>query len=110
MPSIASTHFKENRKDIDTLWKFRKELQQSDPSRESRFEVLHRAAIVFIAACWESYVEDVATEAFDFLLMSAATPEVFPYKVKVLASKELLEQKDERRVWELVTGWKDVLK
>ncbi len=28
----------------------------------------------------------------------------------MLASKELLEQKDERRIWELVTGWKDFLK
>jgi hypothetical protein len=109
MPSIASTRFRDNRKDIDTLWTFRKELQRGR-RRESRLEVLHRAAMVFIAACWESYVEDVAAEAFDFLLHSATTPDVFPNKVKVLASRELFEDQDERRIWELVTGWKDILK
>jgi hypothetical protein len=30
--------------------------------------------------------------------------------VKALASKELREDKDERRIWELVTGWKGILK
>jgi len=106
---MASARFRDNRKDIDTLWIFRKELQQG-PSRESRLEVLHRAAIVFIAACWESYVEDVAIEAFDVLLNNATTRDVFPHRVKILASKELYEDKDERRIWELVSGWKGVLK
>lgn len=109
MSSTASARFKDNRKDIDMLWRFRKQLQQ-DSGEEARLEVLHRAAVVFIAACWESYIEDAATEAFDFLLQNAKTPDVFPARVKVLASKELFEEKDERRIWELVTGWKDVLK
>jgi hypothetical protein len=108
MPSNSSARFRENRKDIDTLWIFRKELQQA-PSNDARLEVLHRAAIVFIAACWESYVEDVATEAFDVLLRTAVTPNVFPQRVKALASKDLFEVKDTRRIWDLVTGWKDVL-
>jgi hypothetical protein len=90
------------------LWLFRKELQQ-DPSSEARLEVLHRAAVVLIAACWESYIEDVATEAFDYLLDRAPTPDTFPAKVKVLASKELFEERDARRIWQLVTGWKDLL-
>jgi len=109
LPSTASIRFSQNRKDIDTLWLFRKELQQK-PSKEARFEVLHRAAVVFIAACWESYIEDVATEAFDFLIDRATTPDVFPARVKVLASKELFEEKDARRIWGLVTSWKDVLR
>lgn len=108
MPSAANVRFRNNRKDIDTLWLFRKELQR-DAAREIRLEVLHRAAFVFIAACWESYVEDVATDAFDFLLQGASTPDVFPAKVKALATKNLFEGKDERRIWDLVTGWKDVL-
>src|SRR4030088_2549074 len=109
MPSNASVRFRENRKDIDMLWRFRKELQQ-DLAKDERLEVLHRAAVVFIAACWESYIEDVALEAFDYLLQNATTPDVFPARVKVLASKELSQDKDERRIWELVTGWKDILK
>lgn len=80
------------------------------PRSEASLEILHRAAFVFVAACWESYIEDVATEAFDFLLQSAVTPDIFPAKVRVLASRHLLKDKDERRIWELVTGWKDILK
>jgi len=109
MPSNASARFRDNRKDIDRLWLFRKELQRG-PAKDNRLEILHRAAVVFIAACWESYVEDVATEAFDCLLQHATTPDTFPAKIKVLASKELLEEKDARRIWELVTGWRDLLK
>jgi hypothetical protein len=77
MPSFASAHFTENRKDIQDLWTFRNQLRQI-MKKHGRFEVLHRAANVFIAASWESYVEDVAAEAFDFLLGNATTPDVFP--------------------------------
>jgi len=102
--------FSENKKDIEILWHIYAEVSGSGTGRKKRADVVTRSAIIFISACWESYIEDVAVEAFDYLLVNASTPDVFPAKVKTLATKELHEAKDERRIWELAgSGWRKVL-
>jgi len=108
--SKANQAFLANKTDIDKLWLIHEDAAGAGPGRKHDVEVLNRAAIVFITACWEAYVEDVATEAFDFLLKEAATSDLVPAKVRTLASKELVEAKDQRRVWELAdAGWRTVL-
>jgi hypothetical protein len=73
--------------------------------------ILNKSGIVLAVSCWEAFVEDLASHAFDCLLDGAATPTVFPRRVLTLASKELRESQDARRVWELADiGWRDVLK
>lgn len=110
MPSDAHTRFAQSRKDILMLWHIHAEVAGSGKGRRHRADVLNRAAIVFISACWESYVEDVAREAFDSLLERTSTPTAFPPKVRTLAAKQLRESKDERRIWELAgSGWKKIL-
>jgi len=110
MPSQAYLHFAENKKDIEMIWHIYAEVVGSGKSKLRRVDVLNRSAIVFISACWESYVEDVATESFDFMIENSDSPDLIPNKVKVIASKELHDAKDERRVWELAgTGWKKIL-
>lgn len=80
------------------------------PGRKYNVEVLNKSGIVLLVACWESYVEDVVTEAYKYLLHNAKTPDVLPIEVRLLASKELRETKDERKVWDLSgNGWKNVL-
>ena len=111
MCSQARLRFLENKKDIDILWNIYAEVSKTGSARKQRADVINRAAIVFISACWESYIEDVAIEAFDYLLDHASTPDVFPAKVTTLATKELRESKDERRIWELAgSGWRKILK
>jgi len=111
MCSQASIRFSENKKDIEILWHVYAEVSRAGKGRKRRADVVTRAAIIFISACWESYIEDVAMEAFDYLLIHASTPDVFPAKVKALAAKELREAKDERRIWELAeSGWRKILK
>ena len=110
MPSHASERFAKNKKDIEMLWHIHAEVAGSGKRRQQRVDVLNRAAMVFISACWESYVEDVATEAFNYLLLNAASPDAFPPKVRTVASRELRESKDERRIWELAgDGWRRVI-
>lgn len=110
MGSQASTRFAQSRKDILMLWHIHAEVAGRGKGRKHRADVLNRAAVVFISACWESYVEDVAREAFDRLLRYSTTPDVVPSKVRTLASRELRESRDERKVWELAgSGWKTVL-
>jgi hypothetical protein len=78
---------------------------------KSKVEVLNKSAIVLMVACWEAYIEDLASSAFDFMLENAKNYKVFPDNVLTIASKELRLDKDERMVWELAEkGWQKVLK
>lgn len=102
--------FNANKSDIDRLWEIHTAVAGGGAGRKHQVEVLNRAAIVFITACWEAYVEDAATEAFDFLLAEAVNATQVPAKVRTLASKELKEASDTKRVWELAdAGWRVVL-
>jgi RiboL-PSP-HEPN len=111
MSSFARMSLDLNATDIQVLWDIHSAVTQSGSAKRNRADVLNRATIVFIAACWESYVEDVAVEAFDYLLDNAQSPDAFPGKVRALASRDLREAKDERLVWNLAgDGWKSVLR
>lgn len=110
MVSQSSTKFAESRKDILILWHIHAEVAGSGKGRRHRADVLNRAVIVFVSACWESYIEDSAREAFDYMLRFSTTPDVFRARVKTLAARELRDSKDERRIWELAgSGWKKTL-
>ncbi|HKH11655.1 MAG TPA: HEPN domain-containing protein [Rubrobacter sp.] len=109
MASQASVAFEQSRKDILMLC-IHAEVVGKGKGRRRRADVLNRAVVVFVSACWESYVEDSAKEAFDQLLRFATTPDVIPAKVRALAADELRASKDERDIWKLAeSGWKRVL-
>lgn len=110
MYSEAKQRFEANKRDIDLLWLIYKDSATTGKTNERRRSILNSAAIVFISAFWESYVEDVAMEAFDFLLANASQADVIPAKIRTLASRKLIAAKDERVIWTLAgDGWKKVL-
>jgi hypothetical protein len=110
VPSKAKTNFDENKADIDQLWSIHQDYAGKGAGRKHGVEVLNRAAIIFITAIWESFVEDLATEAFDFLLANAPNSTVIPSKVKVAATRPMFDQKDSRKVWDLADdGWRSIL-
>lgn len=110
MPSKAKDKFDENKKDVDQLWVIHEEVAGQGPGRKYGVDVLNRAAIVFVTACWEAFVEDLATEAFDFLLANVPTALAVPPKVRDLATRPVFDQKDSRKVWELAdAGWRAIL-
>lgn len=79
--------------------------------RRHGVEVLNKSALVLLVACWESFVEDVATLGFEFLLQEAMTPDIFPSSVLTLSAKPLRDDDDHRKIWQLAgDGWKNVLK
>lgn len=110
MPSKAKNTFDENKEDVDQLWVIHQEVAGQGPGRKHGVEVLNRAAIVFITACWESFVEDLAKEAFDFLMTNVPSALNVPSKVRDLATRQIFEQKDSRKVWDLAdSGWRALL-
>lgn len=80
------------------------------PKFRRNLEVLNKSGIVLLVACWESFVEDLASHSFDFMLSNATKPNVFPTKVLTRSSKVFWDSKDERGVWALAdVGWRTVL-
>lgn len=110
MASRAADKFEENRKDIEQLWAIHEDVAGEGCGRKHGVDVLNRAAIIFITACWESFVEDLATEAFDFLLTNVPNAQAVPTKVRNFATRSLAEQKDPGKLWELAdAGWRQLL-
>ena len=74
-------------------------------------EVLNKSGIVLLVACWEAFIEDIVSTAFDFIFEKSTAHTAFPDSVLTLASKSLKEANDERMVWQLAgTGWQTILK
>ncbi len=111
LSSNAKLNFEANKADIDRLWNIHTEVAGAGPGRKYDVEVLNRSAIVFITSCWEAYVEDVAMEAFNYLLSNATSATQIPSKVKALAVADMVSASDkEVRVWDLADkGWHTVL-
>jgi hypothetical protein len=112
MTSDARRNFDANKGDIDRLWQIHRGVVGSGRGRKHDVDVLNRAAMVFITACWEAYVEDVAMEAFDYLLAKASSAKMVPSKVRALAAADLVKAQDSSvKVWDLAdAGWQTVLK
>jgi hypothetical protein len=99
-----------NVKSVAGLLGIHSRLTGTGPGRRRDVEVLNRAGIVLLVACWEAYIEDLAELAFDSLIGHAKVATVFPAKVLTTASKGLKEHNDGRLVWKLAgEGWKKVL-
>jgi len=110
MQSNAKNRFDANKRDIDELWRIHEEVAGVGAGRKHGVDVLNRAAIVFVTACWESFIEDLAVEAFDFMLSNVPSADKIPSKVRDQATKPLFEQEDSREVWKLAdNGWRALL-
>jgi len=96
--------------EVKRLVKIHAVMGGSGPGRRYNLEVLNKSGIVLLVACWESYVEDLASASYEFLLANAEDHSVFPADVLTLASKRLKDHEDNREVWKLAgDGWKQVL-
>lgn len=108
--SLALTSFQNNQADIEQLWQIHEDYAGQGRGRKYGVEVLNRSVVIFVTACWESYVEDLAREAFSFLLENAADSSAIPAKVRNYAVAEIHKHKDPARLWEIADqGWRHVL-
>ncbi len=102
--------FFDNLDEINELSSIHTKIAGSTRGRKSNVQVLNKSAIVLLTASWEYYVEDLVREGFKFLVINAVNHSAFPYSVLAKASKEIKNDKDDRRVWGLAgDGWKNIL-
>lgn len=100
----------QNTDEVDRLIEIHAQLGGTGAGRRHNIEVINRSAIVMLVACWEAYIEDLATIGFDYLLLNAESAEQLPEKLKANVARRIKEKNDDRFVWKLAdTGWKQVL-
>src|SRR5690349_6530036 len=66
--------FDKLREDVIRLNEIHSDISGDQKGRKWGVEVLNRASIVFICACWESYVENLVSELFALMIKKATTP------------------------------------
>jgi hypothetical protein len=101
------TQLLENLQEVDLLLDIHRAIAGAKPGRKRDVEVLNKSAVVLVVACWEAYVEDLASNALNFMIDEAKVHTVFP--------KSVLERVGSKysgpNAWVLVgDGWKKALR
>ncbi|MCY4172710.1 MAG: HEPN domain-containing protein [Cyanobacteria bacterium MAG CAR3_bin_5] len=115
--SNARKNFEESKQEIEHLLEIHMEMEGGQSGRPGRrpeqIQVLHRAAIVMITACWQAYVEDLFRENFERLLNSFDNPKKIPDAIKedIYNNRNDTGHVREREyVWEFAgNGWKEII-
>lgn len=75
-----------------------------------KVEVLNKSAVVLLVATWESYIEELAENSFNFLISNCYESTNIPKVVRVMSTKKLRESKNDLDIWKLADdGWVSVL-
>ena len=102
--------FLENITQVESLLVLPRTLRVARLTERDRDRAIIKSGIVLLVACWEAYVEDLASLSFDFMLREAKAPGDIPARVLALAGRPIRDEKDERRMWEIAgDGWRNVL-
>src|SRR5687768_6313005 len=106
MSSDARAKFKENVKDVKRLIEIHTIVGGTGQGYRHQLEVLHKSSIVLTCAFWESYCEDIAAEALEFVV-EYAEPENLSKGVRKIVADELKREDHQLAVWKLAgDGWK----
>lgn len=105
------TLFMENMEEVHTLVKFHEDITGTHPGRRAGVEVLNKSGVVLLTACWEAFIEDCASTAFDFVLDKGTDPAKLPKGVRKRVAQWVKDDKNELAVWTLAgDGWKEALR
>ena len=99
--------FFDNVKEVLLLLNIHRTIAGKSPGRKTNVEILNKSAVVLIVACWEAFVEDLASAALDSMISEATTHTIFP--------KAVLERVGSKysglNAWSLANdGWRRALR
>jgi hypothetical protein len=93
--------------EVDRLRKIHSQITTRGPGRKHNVAVLHKSGIVLLVACWEAFVEDLASAALEIMIAKATDHTIFPQNVleRVASTHQGL------KAWNLAgSGWKKSLR
>src|SRR5689334_11482036 len=96
----------ENVTEVDRLRKIHSQITTKGPGRKHNVEVLHKSGIVLLVACWEAYIEDLASGALEHMIARSKNHDVFPQSVL----ERVASAHSGVKAWDLAgDGWKTAL-
>ena len=102
--------FKSNIEEAVKLLSIHEEKTGEKPGRRYDVEILNKSCIVLTTACWEAFVEDIATRALQYMLDNCTSPFSFPSPLLRIVDEEVKAEKHELRVFDLAgDGWRKVM-
>lgn len=99
-------NFEGNLLDVVRLIEIHRLLAGDRQGRRYGLECLNKSAIVLILATWEAFIEDLAQDAFECMLVNAADHNAFPRQVQDLVWKELKSSQTTDAMTMIGAGWK----
>ena len=103
--------FVANTKEVKQLVALHEDKTGSDRGRRYGVEILNKSGVVLLTACWEAFVEDCASAAFEFVLQKTPDPSKLPKVVRNRVGQSIKNDKNDTKAWELAgTGWQTVLR
>lgn len=98
MASTAAGVFEANRDDVKRLSDIHTILTGSDRGRRRNVSVLNKASVLFVTACWESYVEDLLMEAVGHVVIWAPNVGALPPSLSAAVRTRLAKRVSQGKV------------
>ena len=96
-------NFISNVKEVDRLLEIHTRATSPGPGRKHAVEILNKSGIVLLVACWEAFVEDLASNALEVLIEKSKDHSVLPDEVLERIGSKL----QGKNAWLLAgDGWK----
>jgi len=103
--------FVDNTNEVLNLYLIHETVTGERPGRRYNVEVLNKSCIVLLTACWEAFVEDTASIAFEFLIDNSQDNRRMPKEVRKKVASWIKGDKNELRMWDLAgEGWKSIFR
>jgi len=110
MPSPIANLTKSMR-DVKRLMQIHSDVGGTTQGRRYGLDVLNKSGVVFVAAAWEAFVEDVALQAINHILSVAKNPKTIPLSIRKGVARYVQDSKHDLKAWDLAAeGWKKVVR
>jgi RiboL-PSP-HEPN len=97
----------ENVKEVDRLSGIHSKITKKGPGRKHKVGVLHKSSVVLLVACWEAFIEDLASSALEHMIATCKDHKVFPPSVL----ERVASAHQGPKAWDLAgEGWKTSLR
>lgn len=115
MPSQALSTFNDSAEDVVALLDAHEGVTEAFAHYKlgppARLDVLFPSATVLMVSHWEAFVEDIASEALEYLVAHVPDATHIPIQIKKRLAKEIKQDPNEIALWRLAdAGWRHFIK
>jgi len=96
----AEKHLLQLSKEVLLLLEIADDIDNNNLSKPKlKAHAMYRVSLVYLVGIWETYIENIIEEAFNYMLSKASDPDIFSNNVLLPISNNLKKDKDPKAVW-----------